>query len=66
MWESHDSSENPLMSAPPSRTAPSCGSQKRAASLAQVDFPLPDRPTKAVTCPSSAVKLTSRSTGLSP
>ena len=49
-------------STPPSRTVPSAGSQKRAASLAAVDLPPPDGPTSAVTCPCFAVKETSLST----
>ena len=53
----------PETSTPPTVTAPSPTSQKRAASLAAVDLPEPDGPTRAVTSPSRAVKLTELSTG---
>ena len=38
----------PLMSVPPSVICPDVASQKRAANLAAVLFPLPEGPTKAV------------------
>ena len=44
------------ISIPPTKTAPASTSQNRAISLAKVDLPEPEGPTKAVTLPAFAVK----------
>ena len=50
------------MSTPPTWIVPSEISHRRAASRAQVLLPEPEGPTRAVTSPSFAVKLTPSST----
>ena len=50
------------MSTPPTLIEPLLTSHSRAARRAQVLLPEPEGPTSAVTSPSLAVKLTSRST----
>ena len=55
-----------LVSTPPIRTLPLCGSTSRVSRLKMVDFPAPEAPTNAVVWPAFAVRSKPFNTFVSP